>query len=360
MDLNLLELLKQALGEGFGRFVCQFLEEPQPATETSLSALLPALIGGIAGKGATPDGAAGLLNLLQGADVDAGLIDNIPELFSGSETGANELVNLGASMAGWLFGDKSGSFSEALASVGGLKSSSAMKLLTLAVPLVLSFLKKLIFGKKLDADSLASLLGNQGKYLQGAMDGRLTQALGFASPSAFLSGLMPPKPEAMASPASVPQEARASSRRWLPWLLLLLGLLVLLYLWQVFSGAKPMAQKATGPVKVTEVIEVALPAKVYFEVDQAEIGDQGKKLVGDVVQIIKKAGGMKIDITGFTDKTGDPEKNLDLAKRRAQVVRDALITAGVPAGDITMKPPFFVTGTGSDAEARRVEIQKSN
>jgi hypothetical protein len=359
MDLNLLELLKQALGEDFARFVSQFLEEPKPATETSLSALLPALLGSVALKGATSGGAAGLLKLLQGADVDAGLIDNIPELFSGSETGANELVNLGASMVGWLFGDKAGSFSEALSSVGGIKSSSATKLLALAVPLVLGFLKKLIFGKKLDASSLASLLSDQGKYLQGAVDGRLAQALGFASPGAFLSGLMPPQVEAMAKPAYAPEEARASSRRWLPWLLLLLGLLALLYLWQIFSGTQRVAQ-APAPVKVTEVTEVALPAKVYFEVDQAEIGDQGKKLVGDVVQIIKKAGGMKVDITGFTDKTGDPEKNLDLAKRRAQAVRDALVAAGVPEGDITMKPPFFVTGTGSDAEARRVEIQKSN
>lgn len=358
MDLNLLELLKQALGENFGSLVSQFLEEPEPATQNSLTALLPALLGGVAQKGATADDAAGLLKLLQGSDVEASLIDNVGELFSGSETGANELVNLGVNMVNWLFGDKSGALSEAVSSVGGIKSSSAMKLLTMAVPLVLSFLKKLIAGKNLGAGSLASLLGNQGKYLQGAVDGRLAQALGFASPAAFLSSLSQPAAAAGIAPAPAPEEARATSKSWLPWLLLLLGLLALLYLWQAFSKPKPVAQ-APAPLKVTEVAEFTLPAKVYFEVDQAEIGDQGKKVVGDVIQMIKKSGGVKVDITGFTDKTGDPEKNLELAKKRALAVRSALVAAGVPEGDITMQPPFFVTGSGTDAEARRVEINKS-
>ena len=58
------------------------------------------------------------------------------------------------------------------------------------------------------------------------------------------------------------------------------------------------------------------------------------------------------------------EKNLEIAKNRAKAVQDALVTNGVAVDTITLKAPLFramtgTTGTGSDAEARRVEINKS-
>jgi hypothetical protein len=39
-----------------------------------------------------------------------------------------------------------------------------------------------------------------------------------------------------------------------------------------------------------------------------------------------------------------------------------LLAAGVPDGSINMKPPMAITttGSGTDAEARRVEISKAN
>jgi hypothetical protein len=360
---NLLSLLKAALPSDLAALVSQYLEEPKPATETSLTALLPALLGALFQKGSTPSGADSLLNLIKGPDVNADIIDNIADLFSGSGTGANELLNVGAGLVNQLFGAKEKDFSDALASAGGIKSSSAVKLLALAAPVVLGFLKKYILGKGLDQTSLASLFSGQGKNLEGLLDNSLVKALGFASPAALLSGLMPPKVEAMAKPAYAPEPEVRKSGSWLPWLLILLGLIGLLYLWQLFSGQhKPVAQApAPAPVKTPAVAPkaAALPAKVYFEVDQAEIGPDGRKVIGDVLQIFKDDSGVKIDITGFTDKTGDQEKNLELAKQRAQAVRAALIAGGFPDRNITMKPPFFVTGSGTDAEARRVEIHKS-
>jgi hypothetical protein len=43
-------------------------------------------------------------------------------------------------------------------------------------------------------------------------------------------------------------------------------------------------------------------------------------------------------------------------------VKNRLVAAGVPEGRIVMKPPFALdtTGTGSNAEARRVEITRAN
>ena len=355
---NLLSLLMAALPSNFASLVSQYLEEPEAATKTSLTALLPALLGAIAQKGATPSDAASLLNLLKTSDVDAGIINNIGDLFSGSGTGANELVNIGAGLVNQLFGNKQSALSDSLASLAGIKSSSAMKLLALAAPVVLGYLKNYIFGKNLDQTSTARLLSCQGKYLEGRLDNSLVKALGFASPAALLSGLPCPEAEAKVAPAYVPEPEVRKSASWLPWLLGLLGLLGLFYLWQVFS--KPHVPPA---VKAPAVAPVAfcLPANVYFEVGQAVIDAANQDTIAKTAQCIKKDG-LKVALSGYTDRTGDWTTNVELAKNRAKVVRDALVAAGVPETSITMLDPKewtgTTTGTGSDREARRVEITK--
>jgi outer membrane protein OmpA-like peptidoglycan-associated protein len=66
--------------------------------------------------------------------------------------------------------------------------------------------------------------------------------------------------------------------------------------------------------------------------------------------------GTTITITGYADRTGASGDNVELAKRRAVAVRDALVQLGIQAERIRLKPPAEVTGSGSDAQARRVEI----
>jgi K(+)-stimulated pyrophosphate-energized sodium pump len=63
-----------------------------------------------------------------------------------------------------------------------------------------------------------------------------------------------------------------------------------------------------------------------------------------------------IDISGYTDATGDPARNEELAKERAKAVREALKAAGVPEERINMKKPEVITGSGTEAQARRVEV----
>ncbi|MCY1562671.1 hypothetical protein D9M68_1001080 [compost metagenome] len=61
-------------------------------------------------------------------------------------------------------------------------------------------------------------------------------------------------------------------------------------------------------------------------------------------------------LSGFHDATGDPAFNAELAKQRAIVVRDALVGAGVAEARMELKKPEQTTGTGNNAEARRVEV----
>jgi hypothetical protein len=364
MAVNLLDLLKQFLGDDFSRLVSQYLGEPEKPTQSSLDALLPALLGGVAQKGSTPEGASSLLSLLQGLNLDTSLLNNIAGLFSGDAAGANSLVNMGMNLVKSIFGDKSDALTNALASTGDLKSGSASKLLALAMPLVMGYLKRFIGEQGLGASSLSSLLSGQGDYLKGALDSRLLNALGFSSPSAFLSGLAQPAAARPAADyAAAPPPVKKASL--LPWLLLGLaalgGLLLWLFLSRPTVPSAPVAQ-VPAPLKAV-VVECGFPAKVYFEVDQAVVGPEGLKVIKEAAACIKEKG-LKVALTGYTDKTGDPDKNLELAKNRAKAVQDTLVAEGVAVEAIALKPPMFhiitgTTGTGTDAEARRVEINKS-
>ena len=61
-------------------------------------------------------------------------------------------------------------------------------------------------------------------------------------------------------------------------------------------------------------------------------------------------------ISGFHDVTGDPVRNEELAKQRALAVRDALAALGIGEDKIDLRKPAVTTASGSNAEARRVEV----
>lgn len=377
MNANLLTLVQDALGGDFSKLAGQFLGESQGATQSALGSLLPAVLGGIAQKGATPQGASGLMSLINGANLDVSSLGNIAGLFGGGGSGVNALLKAGtSSLVPGLFGDKAGALVNALSSSSGIKTASATNLLAMIVPLVLTFLKKFFGDKGLNANSLSSLLSSQGPNLQGALDSRMSSALGFASPGAFLSGLGGQAADtAMRAGTAVAGGAAAATvatksglMRWLPWLI---GAAALLFLWNLLTGrtpptpaptaavTAPAAPPAAAPATATATATVSLPAKVYFDVGAATIGADGSKTIGAAADMIKKDG-LKVAVTGYTDKTGDVAKNEALAKSRAAAVRDALKTAGVAETSVEMKPPMFVEvgAGGSDAEARRVEINK--
>jgi membrane fusion protein (multidrug efflux system) len=67
--------------------------------------------------------------------------------------------------------------------------------------------------------------------------------------------------------------------------------------------------------------------------------------------------GTTISVTGHADRTGSRAANVDLAKLRANAVREALIGNGIEPRRIHVETPAAVTGNGSDDEARRVDIR---
>jgi len=384
MSANLLSLFQTALGGDFARLTGQFLGESVPSTQSALTSLLPAALGSVAQKGATPEGASSLLSLINGSNLDTTVFDNVAGMFGSGSNAMNSLMKLGtSSLVPALFGDKAGGLVNALASAAGIKSSSATNLIAMIVPLIFTFLKKYVSQNNLSGGSLSSLLKGQGEFLSTSLDSRLTGALGFASPAAMLSGLGGAAVDtakragaavatgagaAASTAAAATTTTKSGLMRWLPWLI---GAAILLALWNMFSGkptppAPAPAPKAAAPAVVpapapapAPVAAAGFPFKVYFDTGSAVVGPVASATVTAAAEAIKKDGA-KVAITGHTDKTGDIAANEKLAKDRATAVRDALKAAGVVEGNIELRPPVFVEvgAGGPDQEARRVEINK--
>ena len=94
--------------------------------------------------------------------------------------------------------------------------------------------------------------------------------------------------------------------------------------------------------------------KFYFASGKADLATGANEALVDVVKGAQ--AGKKLVISGYHDATGSAAKNAEVAKLRAFAVRDALKAAGVPEDKIELKKPEELTASGSNAEARRVEV----
>jgi hypothetical protein len=362
MVSNILELFSGGPSQSMVGAVSKMLGESEGGVQSAVTSLIPTLLGGMMQKSSTPQGAGDLFKLVTGANIDPGMLSNVAGLLGGGAP-TDKLLSTGASLVSGLFGgDKASGLANALSSVAGIKSGSASSLISIALPFLFGMIKKLVSERGLDATGLANLLlGQKATLAKANVDPRLTSALGFSSFSNMLDRV-PASLAAVAAPAiakAVPAAAPASSglMKWLPWLAALIGAYLL---WQAFAPKAPPPAPVAPPVVTAPapVATVALPASVYFELAKFDIGAEGSKTINAVVTQVSKDG--KYSLTGYTDKTGDPAQNEELAKNRAKAVKDAMVAAGVPEANITLQPPQFLTGSYEDRAARRVDINKAN
>jgi outer membrane protein OmpA-like peptidoglycan-associated protein len=120
---------------------------------------------------------------------------------------------------------------------------------------------------------------------------------------------------------------------------------------KVALSAADVAQAASdlASVKIEQGV-----VKFYFASGKADLAAGAGEALVDVVKGAKS--GRKLLISGFHDTTGNAGRNAALARQRALTVRDALRAAGVAAGQIELQKPVPLADSGSNAEARRVEI----
>lgn len=99
---------------------------------------------------------------------------------------------------------------------------------------------------------------------------------------------------------------------------------------------------------------------VNFEPGSAEIPEDDKTLLLQAAGAIKQLPATAhLQIKGFTDSTGDSAANLALSQRRADAVRDLLVSAGVAPQVLTAKGYGNADATeGENRQNRRIEFSE--
>ena len=126
--------------------------------------------------------------------------------------------------------------------------------------------------------------------------------------------------------------------------------------------APAVAADAAAPAAVAMADEASVRVedgvvKFFFASGKADLAAGANEALADVVKGV--AEGKTALVSGFHDATGDAAMNAELAKQRAFAVRDALKGLGVAENKIELKKPEETTASGSNAEARRVEVALS-
>lgn len=112
----------------------------------------------------------------------------------------------------------------------------------------------------------------------------------------------------------------------------------------------------------TERGVVVTVGDVLFEVDKADLKAGAIRNLGKLVDFLQGYPEREIRIEGHTDSTGAAEYNLGLSQRRAESVRELLVSRGIQAGRITTEGlgedyPVASNDTGAGRQQnRRVEI----
>jgi Outer membrane protein and related peptidoglycan-associated (lipo)proteins len=126
----------------------------------------------------------------------------------------------------------------------------------------------------------------------------------------------------------------------------------------------PVAAPAPAPAPAPVVKPAAVQKNylVFFDFDKADITPEASRVITQAAAAAKQGSAARINLTGHTDRSGSDKYNLALSLKRANAVKDSLVSQGIPADQIAVvgkgeSEPLVATPDGvREPQNRRVEI----
>jgi len=126
--------------------------------------------------------------------------------------------------------------------------------------------------------------------------------------------------------------------------------------------AQELKQVAANTKRTEEGILVDLKSKLLFTTDSAVLKPEAVEQIAKLGDILAKYTADRVRIQGYTDSTGSASHNEELSLRRAQAVREVLVSRGVKPEQMLVeglgeaKPVADNATTAGRAQNRRVEL----
>ncbi|MEL6923872.1 MAG: OmpA family protein [Bacteroidota bacterium] len=176
MSINILEMLQSQIGGAMLQQAGRFLGEEEQRTQQAMQSVLPAILASAMQRAEQQSGAVQLMNMLSEFNFDGGIFNKLSGLFSGGNTSAG-MMNIGHDTLRSLMGQRLEPTAVAIAETSGIRPLSSESLLSLAAPLVMSMIGKVVKNQGLGATGLQQLLLQQMDYLKAALPAPVFDAM---------------------------------------------------------------------------------------------------------------------------------------------------------------------------------------
>jgi outer membrane protein OmpA-like peptidoglycan-associated protein len=259
------------------------------------------------------------------------------------------LLDSGKQLLSAAFGGNQSSIFDAVGKSSGLRSGVVSSLMSMAAPLLMSALGRLVRDDHMNSAGLGRLLVNEAEGVRDHLPAGVSTLLN-----------TPPVPTVTPSTRPVAlgtvQEERRPSRVWW-WLIPLLLLVPLFFYWatrarqvvvpsvqgfvvrmlpgNVSLNVPPNGIEARLLAFIQDPTRSVEPAtwfdfdRLVFNTDSATLRPESQEQLGNIAAILKAYPNVKIKIGGYTDNSGDAQHNQTLSQDRANGVKDRLIALGI-------------------------------
>ncbi len=212
MPVDLMDLVKTVVQGQIGS-LSAILGDNEENTNSAVDIALPAILGGLLKKSATPTGADEVYKSLD--DHDGRRVDALGELLNGGNH--SQLLAIGTRLLGMLFGDDKSEVSATISSITGQNGGTTDTLLGILTPVAMGIVGRQRRADGLDATGVADLLSSQEPYLSGRMPPELVNTLGLGDTQGATGHSAPKTSDTQqtavshATPSSAPHSAPSHS-----------------------------------------------------------------------------------------------------------------------------------------------------
>ena len=315
-----------------------------------LRSSMAAVLGGLATKSEDPHG---LRTILDAAPGDTSLSD----VAHAASDPNSPLISTGKRLLSSLFGNSATAVTDAIGAASGLGTSTTSRLLSMAAPLVLSFVGNRVRAEGMSMTGLGNLLEREMGAIRNALP-------------AGVSDLLWPRAAGAPTYPVVTQAAPKKASNWpavLAIAALLLGLVWLLGHFRRVSTAR-FGSMATGSAsremdfgnfvkqQLPNGVSLNIPERgvearllsyiqdknravtettwfdfdrLYFNPGSATLRPQSQEQLDNIAGILAAYPNVRMKVGGFTDNVGSADRNLQLSRDRANTVVAELVRKGV-------------------------------